>query len=102
MDVFACQAPGLFLARGAAPEGPKMLVDGVADCGDTINLCLGLVGAREGFARLDKAAACLPVLRRAQCFRGASQPSQAPERSPQRRLGPLHGRFKFKTRFCGA
>ena len=102
INVFACWRPSLVCGAARLSISPKTRSRVALATAANVRLGPGLVGSREGFARLDKAAACLPVLRRAQCFRRASEPSQAPERSPQRRLGPLHGRFKLKTRFCGA
>ena len=100
MNVFACWRPGLVCGAAGLKMSPKTRSRCLKPLRQTYRLGKGLVGSREGFAQ-DKAAACLPVLRRAQCFRRASEPSQASEQSPQGRLGPLLGRFRFKTRFAG-
>ena len=98
---FACWRSGLVCGAARLKMSPKTGSGCVKPLSWLASRGPGLVGSREGFARLDKAAACLPVLRRPQCFRRASEPSQAAGRSPQGRLGPLDGRFKFKTRFAG-
>ena len=98
MDVFACLAPSLVC--GAARRGPEDKVELPSLTAANVRLGPGLVGSREGFARLDKAAACLPVLRRAQCFRGASDPRAGPGAPSSGTLPTAtDGRFKFKTRF---
>ena len=60
MDVFACQAPSLFLGAPGLPGTRRRAEFCARYCGKEIRLGFGLVGSREGFARLDKAAACLP------------------------------------------
>ena len=101
MDVFALLgAKPLFARAGLNLVAPRH--SEAFECSKgAYRLRPGLACARDVYSGTSYAAA-RSVLAESTDFRGASEPSQAPERSPQRRLGPLRGRFKFKTRFAGA